>query len=126
MEQFNLESYLANTNQKVVTRDGSEVRIICTDVKHRTYPVAYLWKCETGAEIIASCTKDGKHYSDNAVDTAMDLFFAPVKKERWTIICKSESGIEVSLLLLETKEEAEDAKNRYPNVIAVAKVEWEE
>ena len=33
MRFFNLEEYLKNPSQKVVTRDGREVRIICTDMK---------------------------------------------------------------------------------------------
>lgn len=33
MEQFSLEKYLANPSRKVVTRDGKNVRILCTDRK---------------------------------------------------------------------------------------------
>ena len=33
MKQFNLEEYLANPSRKVITRDGRNVRIICTDAK---------------------------------------------------------------------------------------------
>ena len=32
MKQFSLEEYLANPSKKVVTRDGRNVRIICTDL----------------------------------------------------------------------------------------------
>ena len=31
MEPFNLEEYLKDSSRKVVTRDGRNVRIICTD-----------------------------------------------------------------------------------------------
>lgn len=31
MKQFNLKEYLKDPNKKVVTRDGKNVRIICTD-----------------------------------------------------------------------------------------------
>lgn len=31
MKEFNLNEYLKNPSQKVVTRDGRNVRIICTD-----------------------------------------------------------------------------------------------
>lgn len=41
MRQFNLEEYLKNPNQKVVTRDGHKVRILCTDRKHE-YPILAL------------------------------------------------------------------------------------
>ena len=33
MKQFSLKEYLKNPNQRVVTVDGEEVRIICTDRK---------------------------------------------------------------------------------------------
>lgn len=33
MKQFNLEEYLKNPKRKVVTRDGRDVRVICTDRK---------------------------------------------------------------------------------------------
>ena len=33
MKPFNLQEYLANPSRKVVTRDGRQVRIICTDAK---------------------------------------------------------------------------------------------
>ena len=33
MKQFSLKEYLANPSRKVVTRDGKNVRILCTDRK---------------------------------------------------------------------------------------------
>ena len=33
MKQFNLEEYLKDPNKKVVTRDGRNARIVCTDRK---------------------------------------------------------------------------------------------
>ena len=39
MKQFSLEEYLKNPNQKVVTRDGHPVRIICTDHDNISYPI---------------------------------------------------------------------------------------
>ena len=41
MKEFNLTEYLKNPSQKVITRDGREVRIICTDVKGE-YPIMAL------------------------------------------------------------------------------------
>ena len=38
MKEFNLNEYLKNPSQKVVTRDGRVVRIVCTDVKGE-YPI---------------------------------------------------------------------------------------
>ena len=31
MKQFNLEEYLKNPSRKVITRDGREARIMCTE-----------------------------------------------------------------------------------------------
>ena len=37
MKQFSLEEYLKNPNQKVVTRDGRKVTILCTN--YSTKPI---------------------------------------------------------------------------------------
>ena len=42
MKPFNLEEYLANPTKKVVTRDGRNVRIICTDRKGTDFPIVGL------------------------------------------------------------------------------------
>ena len=39
MNEFSLEEYLKNPERKVVTRDGKNVRIICTDFDNPNYPV---------------------------------------------------------------------------------------
>lgn len=39
MKQFNLDEYLANPSRKVVTRDGRNVRIRCTDRKSEEQPI---------------------------------------------------------------------------------------
>ena len=44
MKPFNLEEYLANPNRKIVTRDGRNVRIICTDRKDSDFPIVALVK----------------------------------------------------------------------------------
>ena len=42
MEQFSTEEYLKNPNRKVVTRDGKNARVICTDRVCSTHPVLAL------------------------------------------------------------------------------------
>ena len=42
MKQFNLEEYLKNPSRKVVTGDGRNARIVCTDVKDDDYPILVL------------------------------------------------------------------------------------
>ena len=46
MKQFNLDEYLKNPSRKVVTRDGKNVRIVCTDKKGNDYPVVALIEWE--------------------------------------------------------------------------------
>ena len=40
MKQFSLEEFKKNPNRKVVTRDGKQVRIICTDADRKNPIVA--------------------------------------------------------------------------------------
>lgn len=48
MKQFNLEEYLKNPSRKVVTRDGRNARIICTDAKGK-YPIVALMEISDGS-----------------------------------------------------------------------------
>lgn len=124
MKAFNLEEYLKNPSRRVVTRDGRNVRIVCTDVKSELYPVLALvdnW----GAEICNSYTKEGRFRPDN--EAHRDLFFAPEKHEGWANVFKSSKGNNVITSdIFESKEEAEEAGKNYNNYIVTAKVEWEE
>ena len=51
MEKFNLEEYLKNPSRKVVTRDGRNARIICTDMNYKNHPIVALSK-----KIITNCS----------------------------------------------------------------------
>ena len=42
MKPFNLEEYLKNPSKKVVTRDGKDARIICTDRRDLNFPIVAL------------------------------------------------------------------------------------
>ena len=75
MEQFSLEKYLANPSRKVVTRNGRNARIICTDRRGLNYPIIALIETGSGGEEVAySYTKDGKRCVD--CSDILDLFFA--------------------------------------------------
>lgn len=55
MRRFDLEEYLDNPDIKVVTRDGREVRILCTDKKshdNSDYSVVALIPIRLGGEEI--------------------------------------------------------------------------
>ena len=115
MKQFNLEEYLANPSKKVVTRDGSDVRIICTDFDNPNFPVIGEVK---GSKWPCSFTKKGMYNRYEECDA--DLFFAPEKHEGWVNIYPDSSigGIYTS------EEEARNAAS--PSCISTIKIEWEE
>ena len=78
MEQFSLEKYLADPSRKVVTRNGRNVRIVCTDRNINNFPIVALIQLYNDSdEEVFTYTKDGKRRVDES--TRHDLFFAPEK-----------------------------------------------
>ena len=78
MEKFNLEEYLKNPSRKVVTRDGRNVRIVCTDMNYKNHPiVALITICDNNTENVYTYTKDGEWDAYELTD--YDLFFATEK-----------------------------------------------
>ena len=70
MREFKLEEWLKNKTQKVVTRNGQSVRIICTDGPNSTYPVVGF---ATGVAQPLMWSRNGKiDILDNRVN---DIFF---------------------------------------------------
>lgn len=119
MKPFNLEEYLKNPKRKVVTKDGRNVRIVCTDVKSELYPVLALvdnW----GEEICNSYTKEGRFLPNN--EAHRDLFFAPEKREGWVNVYRDFDGLMCGSVFA-TEEEA---KCNAKIAIATVKIEWEE
>ena len=88
MKQFSLKEYLKNPNQKVVTRNGEKVRIICTDRKIEHFPIVALCTSTiTGQE---TCRSYGINGNYNAYDqSVLDLMFAPQKHEYWINVYKN-------------------------------------
>lgn len=124
MKEFNLEEYLKNPSQKVVTRDGREVRIICTDYK-RGQPIIAL--ITTNAkEDVHFFYKNGRWSNTNEWD--LDLFFAPVKREGWINLFKDKKSNYPYIpgIIHDSKEEAKEAIKGDPDFIATIKIEWEE
>ena len=119
MKAFSLEEYLKNPSRKVVTRDGRNVRIVCTDVKSELYPVLALvdnW----GAEICSSYTKEGRFRPDN--EAHRDLFFASEKHEGWVNVYRDFDDVMCGSVFATE----EDAKCKAKTAIATVKIEWEE
>ena len=123
MKRFSLKEYLANTSQKVVTRDGKHVRILCTDAKG-DYPIVGLIYYPHGdeREIPENYTENGSCYIDND-ESSSDLFFEPIKKEGWVNIYKDNINRAVGSVYT-NKEEAE--RNRTECHVATIKITWDE
>lgn len=77
MRQFSLEEFLDNPNQKIVTRAGLPVRIICTDADSDQC-VLGLVHLKIG-EVVFEYYRDGAHSYKSYSD--WDLFFAAEKEE---------------------------------------------
>lgn len=123
MKQFSLEEYLKNPNRKIVTRNGSPIRIICTDRLDCDFPIVTLMN-NGGCETIISCRKNGK--LSTCKESKFDLFFAPEKKIKWLNIYKDDNGDPFSGGFYKTKEEAIEHKLSIDTYIDTIKIEDEE
>lgn len=127
MKQFNLEEYLKDPNKKVVTRDGRNVRIICTDHDNISYPIIGAIK---GCNFPFCFSEDG-YVIGSKYNNANDLFFASEKHEGWINIFRGKDNPFTGNIIFASKEEAEESgrhccgftKDLY---ITSGKVEWEE
>lgn len=127
MKPFNLEEYLKNPKRKIVTGDGRNVRIICTDAKISAFhSIIALVGESNGNETIVTYTNEG-HYYSRIPSKTNDLFFAPEKHEGWVNVFKSiSSGNYMGTFIFKSKEEAEEDVKDFSNCIATIKIEWEE
>lgn len=132
MKQFNLEEYLKHPTRKVVTGDGRNARIVCTDVKDDDYPILVLVEQPENSdhEDVYSYTKDGHYFTSDFLLSENNLFFAPEKHEGWVNIYKSQGRLALFTcgLRYDSEEEArrEAIRNRDKTAIATVKIEWEE
>ena len=126
MKEFNLTEYLKNPSQKVVTRDGREVRIICTDAKGDEPIIALVYNNIREEENVYTYNRDGYFYGDN--DSCLDLFFAPTKKEGWINLFKDKeiNYPYIPGIIHNSEEEAKEEIKGDPDFIATIKIEWEE
>lgn len=126
MKQFDLQEYLKNPDRKVVTRDGRNVRIICTDKEGTRRPIVALVKNKKGEEIVSPYFPDGV-FSPEA--TNADLFFAQEKKTGWINVSRIAQGnageITYTGAVYPTKEEA-IAGYSGVGLLDTIKIEWEE
>ena len=123
MKQFSLEEYLKNPSKRVVTRDGRNVRIICTDHDNISYPIVGAIK---GYDFPFCFSEDGYVVGSKCTD-ANDLFFAPEKHEGWINLYKNEDGISwISPNYFTSKKEAEEEGKTHTCSVTTIKIEWEE
>ena len=126
MERFNIEEYKKNPDRKIVTRDGRNVRILCTDRASTTCPVVALVQ-ENDSENVHNYTENG--YWFGYTQDSNDLFFAPIKKEGWISIFKDPSEDIQLGKVYTSKEIAEDMAKKCAlslNYLTTIKIEWEE
>ena len=120
MKPFNLEEYLANPSKKVITRDGRNVTIHCTNFNSCQPIIAQI----EGHNFSNSFTRDGKYCIDDK-NLPYDLFFASEKHEGWVNVYKSESNRSLGAGIWQTEEEAKKWEGATDYVTTV-KIEWEE
>ena len=126
MKPFNLEEYLKNPNQKVVTRDCRPARIICTDKLGAIPVVASFPHTDNNSELVFSYTTDGKICGSNR-EHYSDLMFAPEKKEGWVNVYKHSDFEHPSCACIyPTYEEAISQVEKQIGYVTTTKIEWEE
>ena len=119
MKRFSLEEYLKNPSRKVVTRDGRDVRIICTDFDNPNYPGI----CEIkGSKWPFSFATNGELIKGKKL--SCDLFFAPEKREGWTNVYEEGTNRYLDGCICSTEEEAKGIRGY--GYITTIKIEREE
>ena len=129
MKQFSLEEYLKNPSKKIITRDGRNARIICTDRKDFNAPIIALIDDDSvESERGLYYTKEGKAYTDDSLVSNADLFFDTQKHEGWVNIFKGTKNNNYYVgnpRVFESKEDAEEAGKEWSSYMPV-KIKWED
>lgn len=125
MKQFSLDEFKKNPSRKIVTRDWRTVRIICTDFQSDKPIIGLVKDKEENKERAYNFSEDGKQYpTEDVVESNLDLFFVPIKKEGWVNIYQDNKFKWNSIF--DTKEEAEEIGKSLDNYITTIKIEWEQ
>lgn len=129
MKQFNLKEYLENPSRKVITRDGRDVRILCTDRKDVDgyCVIGLVTDGRSNEQWIRSWTENG-YWDMNGNETDADLCFAPEKHEGWICVYDACNKAKyVDGIVYSTEELAKLSAIKTDNkVVAITKIEWEE
>ena len=125
MKEFDIEKYLKNPKQRVVTRDGKNVRIVCTDMIGTSYPILGVCRVDATHDCYYSYTLNGKH--NLGVESHLDLFFAPEKKEGWLNLYKyGNSRVVIGTVFPIESEESAKMASEDKDYVATCKITWEE
>jgi hypothetical protein len=82
IKPFDLEAY--KNGAKVKTRNGHEVRIICTDVKNPYLPIAALVKLNDNNELMLPYTSEGKIKTESISDNDLMIVEEVEGPEFWS------------------------------------------
>ena len=127
MKEFSLEEYIKNPNRKIVTRDGRDVRIICTDRRGGDHPILALCTMSNESENLYSYLPNGRMYLSADADSCMDLFFAPEKHEGWVNVYKDGNMYSFGdTHPYATEKEAKRYSSIYSDYVCTIKVEWKD
>lgn len=118
MKQFNLAEYLANPSRKVITRDGKNVTIHCTNCQGFFPVVAEIEGLNTSMAFSISGVYG------HIQGSVYDLFFAPVKHEGYVNIYRNREHLWCGDIK-RTETEAKELED-IEFYIATIKIEWEE
>ena len=118
MKQFNLEEYLKNPSRKVITKDGRNVKIHCTN-SIGSHPV--MAEIE-GERYSYSYNKNGECFCN---PSSNDLFFAPEKHEGWINVYKWGDDYRYTGEVFSSEERAL-MNVKGCDCVATIKIEWEE
>ena len=129
MVKFSLEEYLKDPSRKVVTRDGREVRIKCTDMDgiNGMVIVGLVRDDLMNKERPLTWTKEGQYFVQVG-ESACDLFFEdgkePVVGKGWVNVYKNPGGEIILGGVRKSKEEAEQIGQR--DSIDTIEISWKE
>ena len=126
MKQFSLEEFKKNPTRKVVTRDGKNVRIICTDAKG-DYPVIGLIRSLDNEDYPWRFRMDGAILENE--ENENDLFFDTVTNDGWVNLYRTKSEMITFGYFRKTIEDAVkeiDNKSNDCRHIDTEKLTWEE
>lgn len=120
MKQFNLMEYLANPSRKMVTRDGRNVTIHCTNYQGFFPVIAEIEGLNTSMAFSISGVYG------HVQDSVYDLFFATEKHEGYACVHFNEGIYYLDDTIYSSKEEALLESKKWGDFVATVKVEWEE